>query len=322
MFLQSLYKLKKYKHILAFSFLLSPFSLFLSSCSTFDPPLVVPIYGHIDSIHFTVPLDSLPLMGSASSKIQYAWVYLDDNPVGAFQMPCTFPMIGASGLHNVKIYPGVTPVGTLSPAAIYPFYQFYSFNITMNQGAKYTFHPTSVYNTWVKFPYLENFNSGSEVPGVPPSGIVGYYGDGVAANATTTTMIVVGSPLAYQGNSGMVIVNAAHPYYIGITNPGDSLPNSSTPVYIELNYRCNTLFSVGVTEASNDPSQGDSANIASPTALVYPAPAWTKMYISLNTTLQQFSSANYLHTVYFSMQWQQGDPVNDTLLLDNIKILY
>src|SRR5271170_6896111 len=98
------------------------FSFFISSCNTFDPPLVMPIYGHIDSIHFTVPADSIGTLGSPSSNIQYAWVYMDDNPVGAFQLPCTFPMVASNGVHNIKIYPGVIPAGQTSPAAIYPFY--------------------------------------------------------------------------------------------------------------------------------------------------------------------------------------------------------
>jgi|GEM_PF-1707119 len=294
----------------------------ISSCSTFDPPEMVPAYGHIDSIHFTMPADSVALMGSPSANIPYAWVYLDDNPVGAFQMPCTFPMIAANGSHNIKIYPGVTPVGINSPAAIYPFYQFYSFNINLQQGSTYKFHPTSLYYTWAKFPFLENFESGGEIAGQPSIRIINYHGGGSATGASTTSMYVIQNPnLVYgrSGNSGMVVVNQSTPYYCGVTFFGkDSLPNSNTPVYIELNYRCTADFSIGLFESNIG---GDTASQASPTAIVYPASKWTKMYVCLNTTLQQFSSTSYNHQLYFTMQWQQGDP-NDTLLLDNIKILY
>lgn len=300
-------------------------TFFISSCSTFDPPTVVPIYGHIDSIHFSVPLDSMPKQGTSSSYIPYAWVYLDDNPVGVFQLPCTFPMLGASGAHNVKIYPGVTPAGMLSPASIYPFYQFYSFNITMQQGSTYKFHPTSTYYPWVQFVFKENFSEGN---GAKPTGIINFGGNGNSSAASNTSMYVTTNPhLAFDGNgngSGIVVVNSTTPYYIGLTNPGNFLPNSSTSVYVELNYRCNATFAIGLFEGDSTAvtPEGDTANQASPTAVVYPAPKWTKMYVSLNSTLQQFSGSSSLHAVYFSMKWNQGDPTNDTLLLDNIKILY
>lgn len=296
------------------------FPFCISSCNTFDPPLVVPVYGHIDSIHFMVPTDSLTMLGSPSAKIPYAWVYLDDNPVGTFQIPCTFPMIAANGPHNIKIYPGVIPVGINSPAAIYPFYQFYSFNINLQQGSTYKFKPTSEYYTWAKFPYMENFEG--ETAGIPSSGIINYHGGGNATGASTTSMYVTQNPaLVYggSGKSGMVVVNQNAPYYAGVTFFGkDSLPNSSTPVYVELNYRCTAEFAIGLFQSD---LQSDTALMASPTAIVYPTQTWTKMYVCLNTTLQQYSYSSYRHQLYFTMQWNQGDP-NDTLLLDNIKILY
>lgn len=301
-------------------YLMVLFSLpfFIASCNTFDPPLVVPVYGHIDSIHFNVPVDSAYRQGSASANIQYAWVYLDDNPVGAFQMPCTFPMIAANGPHNIKIYPGIIPVGINSPAAIYPFYQFYSFNISLQQGLTYKFFPTSVYNTWSEFPYKEDFEGESIFGSL--AHIINYHGGANPTGASTTTMIVTNNPsLTYgrQGKSGMVVVNQSAKYYIGMTWPWDSLPNTSTPVYVELNYRCTADFTIGMFD-------GDTTNQSSPIAVVYPASKWTKMYVSLNSTIQSPSGFSILYqNVWFSMVLDTADGhTSDTLLLDNIKILY
>lgn len=311
MHLQSPPKLKKIKPILTFFFFLFSFPFFLSSCDTFDPPLVVPAYGHIDSIHFSVPADSASKQGTASSNIQYAWVYLDDNPVGAFQLPCTFPMIAANGTHIIKVFAGITPVGTTSPAAMYPFYQFYSITMNLQQGNKYKIEPTSVYYPWTQFLYKENFDE--YTPGSYPTGIINYHGGGNASVASRTTMVVVEGKLAYQGFSGMVIVNHPNTYYMGITWPSDSLPNSSTPVYMELNYRCTAQFSIGMFDL-------DTTNYSNPIAIVYPAPTWSKMYVSLNSTINAFQ---YIYqNIYFAMPLDTADGhTSDTLLLDNIKIL-
>jgi len=300
--------LKSIRHTFLILVLLIPFVI--SSCSTFDPPVVIPIYGHIDSIHFTIPPDSVNKQGSASSKIPYTWVYLDDNPVGAFQMPCTFPMVAGNGTHNIKIYSGVAAAGGTSPVSINPFYQYYSININMQQGSTYKFQPVSMYYSWVTFPFMENFDESSNVP----THIVNYHGGGNAATASTTSMLITNKRgLVFQGKgSGMTVVNSAHPYYIGITNPGNSLPNSGSPVYMELNYRATTIFTIGMFDA-------DTTNQSNP-ILVYPAPTWTKMYVTLNSTISTFNIQP--QNIYFTIGLDSvDDHTSDTLLLDNIKIL-
>jgi hypothetical protein len=285
---------------------------FMPSCSVFDPPIVVPIYGHIDSIHFYVPADSAAKLGSASANIQYAWVYLDDNPVGAFQMPCTFPMIGGAGVHNVSIYSGIAGANTNYALSINPFYQFYSVNLYMVPGNKYTFHPVSTYYDWVKFPYMENFNDQS--PGSQPEYLTPYRG---SLGPSDTTMVVTNlKSLVFPGNqgAGMVIVtppSTHHGYYCGISD-SITLPTTGEPVYVELNYRCTTQFSVGVFE-SNLASQ------VSPCAVFYPTTTWKKGYVSLNNTIQTFNLETY--NLYFVFASDTIDNHSaDTLLLDNIKI--
>ncbi len=128
----------------------------LPSCTIFDPPVTVPIYGHIDSIHFNVPLDSAAKQGSASAKIGYAWVYLDDNPVGAFQMPCTFPMVGSSGVHNIQIYPGITPANGNSAVSINPFINIIPLILICNRGINIlSIRVSSYYPCW-EIPYKES----------------------------------------------------------------------------------------------------------------------------------------------------------------------
>src|SRR6185312_466056 len=306
-------------------YLIFPLSFFfvVSSCNTFDPPLTVPVYGHIDSMHLIVPADSLSELGTAASFIPYVWVYLDDNPIGVFQTPCTFPMVASNGMHTVEVYPGVTPVGANSPAAIYPFYQFYSAQINMQQGNTYKIKPVIRYFSWVHFPYLmnfDNFTAGQQPTGNGKYSIINYHGGGNKSGASDTSMIVVSGKLAFQNKSGMVIVDGRHPYYAGLTWPSDTLSfnNSNIPVFVELNYRATTLFAIGMFGNNGN---GDTSSQSGPIAIVYPTTGWKKMYISLNNTIYP-SFKMPRQNIYFAMKLDSIDGhKTDTLLLDNIKIL-
>lgn len=290
---------------LPYYLLLSAILLFIQSCSTFDPPVVVPAYGHIDSIHFYVPADSATTLGTASANIPYAWVYLDDNPIGAFQMPCTFPIVASNGLHNILIYSGIQPAGGNTALSINPFYQYYSVNVTLQQGQVTKFYPTSTYYNWVTAPYKENFDENSATP----SNLSEYTGS--LSKSDTDIVITNNKSLVFQGNgSGMAIVGASpHNYFMGVTT-ALALPTSGQPVYMELNYRATTQFSIGIF-------QGGEQDLETPIAIVYPTATWKKIYISLNNDIQ--TDAIQPFNIYFSMSLTS--PVADTLLLDNIKVL-
>jgi hypothetical protein len=308
----------KLSRLLFCSFGVLSISFALTSCSTFDPPTVVPSYGHIDSIHFSIPADSANLEGSASSAIKAAWVYLDDNPVGTFQMPCTFPIVAGSGYHNIKIYSGVEAADANSAYSINPFYQFYSINVNLQQGKTTKFQPVSTYYNWVKFKYMENFDG--ESPGSQPQHIVRYYGGGSKAAGSDTVMFVTrNKSLVFDGTgsngSGLVKLDENHTQYVGMTDPPDSLPYNGTPVYLEFNYRTTTFFSVGLFEE-------DTVIQISPSTIVYPSSTWKKLYVDLySRTISTYHAYPNNYRVYFLMNYNTGD-VADTLLLDNIKIIY
>lgn len=290
---------------------LSAIPLFIQSCSQFDPPVVVPAYGHIDSIHFYVQADSASTLGTASANIPYAWVYLDDNPVGAFQMPCTFPIVASNGVHNILIYPGIDPANGNTALSIDPFYQYYSVNVTLTQGQVTDFHPTSTYYNWVNVLYKEDFDETSTTPLY----LSEYTGS--LSPSDTSIKIITKSSCVFdgKGGSGLAIVTPGnHHYFIGVTTTL-TLPTNGQAVYMELNYRATTYFSIGVFD-------GYEANFISPSAIVLPTPTgtWKKMYVSLNNTIQTFSLEAY--NIYFAMASDTVDNHSvDSLLLDNIKVL-
>lgn len=296
---------KKYSP--SFIFFLLFQAVVFTSCQELTPPLVIPCYGHVDSISYH--FDSLGFRENSSyANITDAWVYLDNNPVGTFQMPCTFPMIASNGVHTITIYPGIIEDGIADMRTKYPYYTYYTVNVTLTQNQIVKFSPSVTYTSFAKFVWTENFETGISISSTNV--------------ASDTSMFRNNSPSAFQGNwEGAVILDSTNPtnyktYYTGY-GPTDSLiKNGSTQVYLEINYKSNTLFSVGLYEtAGGDP-------YIPVAAIVYVLPSngiWKKMYISLEETIADNPNGEPF-TIYFQMQRPAGDTLS-YLYLDNIKLV-
>ena len=59
-----------------------------SSCSKKDLEAEIPAYISIDDITLTTDLAT---QGSAAENITDAWVFINDNLVGVYELPATFP---------------------------------------------------------------------------------------------------------------------------------------------------------------------------------------------------------------------------------------
>src|SRR5437667_393578 len=83
------------------------FSLFclsvFTSCELISPPGEIPSYLRIDTVKLKT---NYPLQGSASNKINNAWIYIDNQLAGVFGVPCTIPVL-SSGKHRVLVSAGV-----------------------------------------------------------------------------------------------------------------------------------------------------------------------------------------------------------------------
>ena len=78
--------------LLALAFL----SLTVASCKKFEGSQTIPSLIHIDSI--SVSGDYF-VYGATTHKITDAWVYVDDQLVGVYELPTTFPVL-KKGIHK------------------------------------------------------------------------------------------------------------------------------------------------------------------------------------------------------------------------------
>lgn len=268
--------------------------LFLfSSCHKEAP---IPSYIHIDQCSLTT---TYATQGSNSQKIIDAWVDVDGQAIGAFEMPCTVPVL-FSGQHTIMVWPGIKENGISTTRVQYPFYNTYTITATLTQGSILKVNPTTTYAAFSNFSFIQDFEGGTNM---------------LDSSGTDTSMQIVHSPnpAVFEGTgSGIVFLTGNKNTYFGVTKSKYILPNTP-PIFLEMNYNCNTEFNVGVVayDASNNYiGQMIALNLRPTTS------GWNKVYVNLNDVVLGFNAAKY--AIFFSMQ-KNSDP--SYFYLDNVKLI-
>ncbi|UPT65780.1 MAG: hypothetical protein M0D57_14835 [Sphingobacteriales bacterium JAD_PAG50586_3] len=128
---------------------------FFSACKKEVPNGGIPAYIQIDTIKVTTNANQ----GSASHKVTDAWIFVDSEPLGAFQLPCKIPVL-KEGNHTILVRGGIKMNGISATRVPYPFYQFYQTDVNLVKEQVTVIQPTVTYFTDLLFPYKEDFTSG------------------------------------------------------------------------------------------------------------------------------------------------------------------
>lgn len=281
-------------------YLFFTFILFLTSCDFFDPEEKIPAYIHIESIEFSTEGHSE--YGSSSSNITDAWVYVDDQLVGAFELPATFPVL-MEGAHTVKVKPGIKLNGIAESRAINPFYSVYTTTVNLIPDSTITLAPISNYYDEVFFPWKEDFEEG------------GVSLEKTGRSDTTINKTPANDPKVFEGTySGIINLDATHDFFECKTSSSYVLPKTGSPVFLEMNYKNNVEFSVGIFANSTGTSIQHDLLVLNPTD------TWKKIYINLTGRVSEETSANNFQ-IFFGCQ-KPDNVANGEILLDNIKLLH
>lgn len=274
------------------------FAGMLSSCEMFNPAEQIPSYIHIDKIDLTTTSEQ----GSNSSKITDAWVYVDDQLVGAFELPATIPVL-FNGNHTVVIKPGIKVDGIAATRAVYPFYKPYSVSINLMPDSVTTINPTLTYNSYTVFEWKEAFEDG----GISIAKTL--FSDTTISKTSETSEVFEGS------YSGVVHLDAAHDFFQGLSLGSFILPTGDSPVFLEMNYRSDALIKVGLY--ANSFSQVQKLDIL----YINKSATWNKIYINLNSAINRATNDPDDFQVYFEIQ-KDADAATSETLIDNIKLVH
>lgn len=248
--------------------------------------------------------------GELTENITDAWVYIDNEIVGVFELPIKLPIL-KKGAVQVKIYPAIKNNGIAATKKIYPFMEAYTENVTLIQNATTAIAPKTKYKNNVKF-FIEDFEDASPklitdpnsaaqfVYGNDPSYMESFNGNFVAEiqlnNSTDTTWI------AYTDFAS-----------IG----GANLPRGAE-VYLEIDfYTTNNLVTglLAISPAGIQNNQNIQLNGQTPSTV-----QWRKIYIDLRELISNSNVQAYFeHT--FQAVIDEGESTG-TIILDNIKVVH
>lgn len=276
--------------------------IIFNSCSKFDKAEQRPAFLQIDEIELTI---NSSIEGTSNNKIVDAWVYVDDELVGTFDLPTTVP-ITKVGEREIKIFAGIKKNGISVDREKYPFFTNYTYNQDLKADSTYILQPTVSYVDDVLI-WIEDFED-------PSYKLTPYQSDTTIARVTTPTSELL------EGGAGLITLNSDQ-YQCEMrtdeVNFNDMPTNLSTPAYIELNYRSNHELVVGVLANSTSGGIYERSPLIT---LNSTSNVWNKTYLYIPDASNFFYGAPEMD-LYFKATNPSGiDNIN--IYLDNIKVIF
>jgi len=274
------------------------FTFLFEACKKLNPDEPIPSYIHIEKISLKTDYQK---QGSSSAKISDAWVYIDEQFIGCFELPATFPVL-YEGTHQIKVRAGIKVNGIAATRSPYPFYEIFVQKATLKRNERLTLHPVVSYASFAKFNFMENFD-----------GVGIILAPGPAGTADTMKQ-TFDKKLVFEGTgSGITRLNRNEATFQCISNTSYVLPAGGAPVFLEFNYKCNHSFLAGIYAHTT------SNTTAVPVIGMNPSENWNKMYVYLTPTIGGASNATDFN-IYFSMFNDNSEDLE--LLIDNLKLVY
>jgi len=237
------------------------------------------------------------IQGTNSHKITDIWYYVDDNFKGVFPIGSIMPVLG-TGNSKITLFAGIKNNGISATRLPYEFYQGHVINQYFESAKTYTFSPVFEYLTDAVF---------------PTQGCEDYEGSGVKyfSVGDSSTLVISDINKVFEGtHSVFMSMSNSKPTAQIKTSTSMSLPVGGTPIYLELNYKCNQPFEVGVIAGSTE---------VRPALTVNSSPEWNKIYIQLSQAVSTQPTYNY-YDIYIKAT-KQSDVPTPEIYIDNIKLV-
>ncbi|GAB4312965.1 MAG: hypothetical protein Kow00127_03730 [Bacteroidales bacterium] len=277
-------------------------------CDRFEGDQTLPAWLEVDTIY----LGNNPNLeeGVLTHNITDVWVYVDDQLLGAWELPASIPVL-AEGVHKLMLTPGIKLNGMSGTRSPYIFLRpktYENFMFTIDSVVKR--NPTVQFYDNIDFAWMEDFSDAS-------------FRLKETSNSDTTMTRIFHNP-ASPGlgvASGAGYTDAAHPVFEVTTwseeEPGLFLPSGSQPVIMEMEYQCNTSLLVGmfIYEVSIGIKQ-HAILVLNPTG----EGVWKKIYVNLTPTINDYFNADY-YNVFFRAE-KVSEAETDWVYLDNLKIIH
>jgi hypothetical protein len=245
--------------------------------------------------------------GELTHNFSDAWVYIDDEVIGVFEVPFKIPIL-RSGPCNIKIYPTIRNNGIAATKKIYPFMEVFEVNTDLIKNHTITLNPVTKYNSMSQFS-IEDFED-------PLNLNIMVDQNTSAIKSTPTSNIDLQS---FNGNFyGLIQLNTLDSTWIASTQNQLNI-SKGRDAYLEIDYYNTNSLTTGLIYVKPDNSTQNNPNIRlqtqDPSSI-----RWKKIYIDLKELIGYSpNGSNYLQSFIASLDEGKNE---GEIRLDNIKVVY
>jgi len=279
--------------------------LLLYSCNIINPDEDEPTYLTIENIDLQASIDE----GGNTHNIQDAWVYINSQLVGVYEMPTTFPVLD-KGEQVIEIFAGVKRNGLAELPESYPFFERDSITLDFDSGSELTINPAVDYRNDAIFLLVEQFND--------PSNLMDFDADGIPE----TKMDRISGGESLDGNSGIIRVDTAN-YFFDIGSVSlTELPTTANPFYLEMDFKSDLQMNIGLVAYDTFGNVIESDFLQG----INSSEEWKKIYIDLTAAMGKIRSIPVLshYRLHFTAALNLNNEEGITeaeILVDNLKLL-
>ena len=287
--------------------------LVVNSCSKEQFKAETPSYLHIEAID----LETESYEGSDSQNITDAWVTMDGNFLGAFELPSMVPIL-AEGEHEFRISSGIKANGISATRIIYPFFEIC--NLFIKDGETYhvansnivnlyrdstvVVKATTSYNENAQFLFIEDFEDAGAIL--------------EASEASDTSLIKTNvDSLVFEGyGSGEIHLDSINDFFELISSEFIPLTSIYNTSMVELDYRCDHSFKLGVAVKSADSDVIDRFE----SIQINPSDDWNKIYVHTTNQVNLGNSTDEFGVFIGAVKSESSESAS--FYFDNIKWLH
>ena len=289
-------------------------SAILTSCMKFEGEQTVPSYVRIDTIGLAC---DYYIYGANTCNFVDAWVYVDQDVRGCFELPATVPIL-KQGKHEIRVYAGIAVNGIKDTRADYPFTSPVIYeDLNLVPDSIITLTPTVTYwpngeNLHVR--WIEDFDQGT-ITMEPTS-------------QSDAPIVKTNGPMAWHDQEGhstysakLVLYSDTAQFCIANSEEFTDLPTKGQPCMLEMDYKCSDTCLVGIFYRLNYTVAQEPLVRLRPTGAPGEEPVeWRKIYINLGPYFVDLEDSDYFK-LYLS-SWSNRNDGTQYFYFDNLKIIY
>lgn len=294
--------------------------LLFFSCNRFSGSQEIPAYLRIEPWTFTTDYDR---EGAATHAITDAWVYIDGNFQGCYEMKShddgVYSMVPLleHGEHAIQLYAGIKLNGISSTRIQYPGYRPYKTTLTLKEGEIETVSPVTSYysidSTNLSFHIMEDFEDANNIRLTIDTNVSHAVREQISHRTNSNAWLDPFDTINHYRSVKVHLGDSIRKFSL-VSGKITDFPDPGNYVLLELDHKCEKDFLVGMYIYSYQNGLMDKELY-----YVKASDTWKKMYLNFSPTISENYNAYYFK---FYMRGAVDTLTTADYYFDNVKLVY